>query len=115
MLELLERFKEIITAYRIVSYEQEANSYRIKLQITFVDDSQLFMKEYLFENTERKYSFHWSDRQGNLICRWDDSPHWPNLPTFPHHKHVGTKVLDSRETTLGEVLRKIAEELKGRK
>ncbi|MEW6665743.1 MAG: DUF6516 family protein [Thermodesulfobacteriota bacterium] len=115
MLDLLERFKEIVRAYRVVSYEQEGNSYRIKVEINLIDDSQLFMKEYLFENAERKYAFHWSDRQGNLLCRWDDSPHWPNLRTFPHHKHVGTNVLDSRETTLEEVLLRIAEELKGRK
>jgi hypothetical protein len=112
MLDLLEKHKEIIETYRIVSYEQEGNSCRIKLEVNLIDDSRLFMKEYLFENAERKYSFHWTDRQGNLLCRWDDSPHWPNLSTFPHHKHVGGDVIDSRETTLEAVLVSIAKEMK---
>jgi len=33
------------------------------------------------------YSYHWTDALGNLICRWDNAPHCPNLPGFPHHRH----------------------------
>lgn len=34
-----------------------------------------------------KYSFHWQDSAGHLICRWDNAPHHPEVPTFPHHLH----------------------------
>jgi len=30
--------------------------------------------------------------------------HWMNIPTFPHHKHVGSDVVESTETTLDDVL-----------
>jgi len=33
------------------------------------------------------YSYHWTDAHGNLICRWDNAPHDPNLSGFPHHRH----------------------------
>jgi hypothetical protein len=111
MLDLLEKYKSIIRTYRIISYEQEIDSYRIKVEITFVDGSMLFVKEYFFGNTERKYSFHWAESNGKVLCRWDNSPHWVQVSTFPHHKHVSGRVLDSRETTLEDVLLIISKEL----
>lgn len=35
------------------------------------------------------YSYHWADAQGRLIRRWDNTPHFPGLPGFPHHIHEG--------------------------
>lgn len=35
------------------------------------------------------YSYHWSTAAGDLICRWDNTPHFPDLPGFPHHMHDG--------------------------
>ena len=35
------------------------------------------------------YSFHWQDRNGKLIRRWDSAPHFPDLDGFPHHIHIG--------------------------
>jgi len=35
------------------------------------------------------YSFHWQTGEGQLIKRWDNAPHFPNLPGFPHHIHDG--------------------------
>ncbi len=34
------------------------------------------------------YSYHCADASGNLIVRWDNTPHFPDLHGFPHHKHV---------------------------
>ncbi|MEA3359588.1 MAG: DUF6516 family protein [Thermodesulfobacteriota bacterium] len=34
-------------------------------------------------------SFHWQDRVDNLIKRWDNAPHFPDLKGFPHHVHIG--------------------------
>ncbi|MCF8128560.1 MAG: DUF6516 family protein, partial [Deltaproteobacteria bacterium] len=35
------------------------------------------------------YRFHWQDRNGVLVKRWDNAPHHPQLETHPHHVHVG--------------------------
>jgi hypothetical protein len=104
MLDLLSKFKSIIEAYRIISYDHEIDAYRIKAEIRFINGSALFVKEYYFGVGGRKYSFHWADRSGNLLCRWDNAPHWVHVSTFPHHKHLSTGVVDSRETTLEEIL-----------
>jgi hypothetical protein len=111
MLNLLEKHKDVIKTFRVEHYDQEGESYRIKLEIAFINDSRLSFKEYLFSNGERKYAFNWVDASGKLLCRWDNAPHWPDVITFPSHKHIEGQVLSSKETTLEEVLNIIAEEL----
>jgi hypothetical protein len=41
------------------------------------------------------YSFHWQDRNGTLVRRWDCAPHFPGLTGFPHHIHI-----DQEDTVL---------------
>ncbi len=43
------------------------------------------------------------------LFRYDNAPHYPHLPTFPHHKHGGGGVLASAEPTLEQVLSEIAD------
>jgi hypothetical protein len=38
-----------------------------------------------------KYRHHWQDHTGRLIKRWDNAPHYPQVPSFPHHLHDGTE------------------------
>lgn len=33
------------------------------------------------------YRYHFQDENNMLIFRYDDTPHFPDLDTFPHHKH----------------------------
>jgi hypothetical protein len=33
------------------------------------------------------YRYHCQDQQNSLIFRYDSTPHFPNLSSFPHHKH----------------------------
>jgi hypothetical protein len=35
------------------------------------------------------YRIHWQQRDGQLKRRWDNAPHHKEVPTFPHHVHVG--------------------------
>jgi hypothetical protein len=47
------------------------------------------VKALLLTDSIVTYSYHWADPQGNLIRRWDNTPHFPGLPGFPHHIHDG--------------------------
>jgi hypothetical protein len=111
MLDLLSKYSPFINSFRITDYEHEGNSFRFKARIEFADNSTLFIKEYVFENNERKYSYHWVASAGNLICRWDNSDHWPNIHTFPHHKHIGENVFESTEISIDDILRIICDKL----
>jgi len=111
-LQILEKHKDIIKNYQVKSFRRFGHARSLIAQVEFIDDSVLYIRDYLFLNGKRKYAYHWQDRKGNLIIRWDNSPHYPELKTFPHHKHVGEKVIESTETTLEKVLEEIEKWIK---
>ncbi len=36
-----------------------------------------------------KYHFHWQGLNNQLLRRWDNAPHHPEIETFPDHVHLG--------------------------
>jgi hypothetical protein len=34
-----------------------------------------------------KYRVHWQRADGCVVKRWDNAPHHPEVPTYPHHVH----------------------------
>jgi len=66
----------------------------IRARLILADNTMLEFAEY-FRVTEggdievQTYSFHWADARGQLIKRWDNTPHFPELDGFPHHVHDG--------------------------
>lgn len=68
----------------------------IEGEIYFIDESVLYFIEFVNvrEEIERyKYSYHYQDRNGKVIFRYDMAPHYRKIETFPYHKHVGQKKL----------------------
>jgi hypothetical protein len=51
----------------------------------------------------RRYSFHVLGGR-KMVVRWDNAPHHPEVPSFPHHKHVGRTIEASKAMTLRLVL-----------
>lgn len=66
----------------------------LRVRIVLSDGSLLEFSEYV-ERTQQGgmqvlvYSYHWESADGNLIRRWDNTPHYPDLPGSPHHVHDG--------------------------
>lgn len=83
----------------------------IEGEIYFIDDSVLYFIEFVNvkEKTEKyKYSYHYQDKDGKLIFRYDMAPHHREIETFPHHKHVNLKKFIKAFTPrLAEVLNEI--------
>jgi hypothetical protein len=77
--------------------------------LLFKDGSVLEFLELIREThgLERlKYRF--QHRKGDTLAfRYDNAPHHREIDTFPHHVHIGGKVLPSKEKNLIEVLREI--------
>jgi hypothetical protein len=105
VLNVIKTFRKIIKEHTVELFEREGNRRRLKARLLFVDGSVLYIKEYYF-GRQRKYTYHWTNAAGELIIRWDNAPHWPDVETFPHHKHVGSpvNVQPSLETDLADVL-----------
>ncbi len=59
------------------------------------------------------YRYHFQDNQNNLIFRYDSTPHFPDLPTFPHHKHLPDNVIACDKPKLPEVLEEVLDFLIG--
>jgi len=99
----------IVSDFRILEYKTFTNGFYIKIFVLLIDQTELYMREYS-DPTERNYSYHWQNKNGKLITRWDNSPHYPGLFNTPHHKHIQGKVEPSEEITLEDVLKKILSE-----
>ena len=54
------------------------------------------------------YRYHCQDEQNRLRFRYDSTPHFPNLPNFPHHKHLqGDVVISSDRPNIESVIREV--------
>jgi hypothetical protein len=62
------------------------------------------------------YSYHWADASNQLIKRWDNTPHFPDLPGFPDHIHDGAtgQVTSGQPMSIFAVLDEIARVLNNR-
>jgi hypothetical protein len=87
----------------------------IKGVIEFTDGSRLHLIEFVEVKgaiDRYKYRYHYQDGDQERIFRYDMAPHFPDLATSPHHKHVGPtitpdQVLPSPGPLLSEVLAEI--------
>lgn len=81
----------------------------IKTSIEFADDSKLFVTEYVdlrYKIEKLTYSFHYQDKDNNLILRYDNASHKPAL-SFRNHKHFKGTISQSEIPELGDVLDEI--------
>lgn len=106
---LVEESK-VVKSYEIQDFKQGRSFYYLRLKLLLVDQSELYVREYVSEN-EYLYSYHWQYGDGRLRMRWDNAPHHKDLSTFPHHKH-GPELMESGDITLEEVLKVVEQELK---
>jgi hypothetical protein len=115
LLALAEQFSEIIDSVRINRFEQAGASLRLRATMQLTDGSRLFIRETIIQGMSRKYAYHWQDKDGKMIVRWDNAPDW-DVKTFPHHKHVGhqKEVAASYERTIDQALLFISERIKMR-
>lgn len=85
-------------------------------RVGFWDDSHLTIYEVI--STEHgypkklRYSYHYQ-KNVDTIFRYDNAPHYPNLPTHPHHKHENSgQIVASAPPNLSDVFDEIHEQLK---
>lgn len=84
---------------------------RIAGCLRFYDDSILEFREVFRVHNRgiRKivYAYHYQWADGRRVFRYDNAPHFPDLPGFPEHKHEGDQVIPAPAPDLSEVLREI--------
>lgn len=86
----VEQYKEIIL---------NTNRANLKIRIRYNNGFLLEINEAIVILNEKiehlYYRYHFQDINNMLIFRYDNAPHFPELSTFPHHKHLPEHPIDS--------------------
>jgi len=111
MLHFFDAFAHFFKSWDVLTYEQEGDTYLLKLRATLKDNSFLEIRDYLLTDGSRKYSYHWMEADGTLRRRWDNAPHWAEIATFSHHVHEPQKDKpgDSIITNIEDLLKLVEE------
>ncbi|MDH2915908.1 MAG: DUF6516 family protein [Gallionella sp.] len=94
------------------SYAEEiltAERANLRIRLRFENGALLEINEALIvENGTLKslgYRYHFQRANNELIFRYDNTPHFPDLPSFPHHKHLRDAVVATGKPDLLDVLK----------
>jgi len=92
-------------------HEDRGEVWFLRVNVYFIDNSLLHFRELFVgqENPFKKtYTYHYQRADGTIVFRYDNAPHFPNLPTAPNHKHIGeTDVVAADVPKLELVLKEI--------
>ena len=55
------------------------------------------------------YRYHCQDENNRLIFRYDSTPHFPDLSSFPHHKHLPDTVISSDKPDIVQIVKEAEE------
>jgi len=113
-LDVLEQYQDIISSYDVLQFRMVGASYQFIAKVYLNNQTELHVKDYLFLDGARKYSYHLQDDRGNCIIRWDNAPHHQAITTFPFHKHLGEQetITESPPVKLNAVLENISRLIK---
>ena len=105
------RQSPLVKDVEVMELVEEESVQFLRAKAEMIDGSLLYVRELFFPN-QSKYSYHWQTQTGELLLRWDNAPHHPELSTFPNHKHEGERVSPSVRVSIEEVLAELAARLK---
>jgi len=84
----------------------------IKGHLLIIDSSILEISIFAvqFGNTISidKYRLHYMNSAGQMLFRYDNAPHHPEIGTHPHHKHMPGQIIPSSMPSLQDILNEIS-------
>lgn len=92
-------------------YEEEILAFdrvNLRIRLRFYTGYLLELNEsIIFEGEIRHlgYRYHFQDKEKNLLFRYDNTPHFPNLKSYPHHKHLKDGVIATDKPPIFRVIR----------
>lgn len=83
-----------VVGFQIIRERATLTDAYVRARLSLTDEEFLEFSEYVQRSDDGQInvitcSYHWAGAAGNLIRRWDNTPHFPDLPGFPHHIHDG--------------------------
>ena len=100
IIEYLERVKErllfdpVVDEFHVVRERMTAADGYIRVKMSLTDGGMVESAEYVQRNARGDinivtYSHYWANANSEMIMRWDNTPHFPDLSDFPNHAHDG--------------------------
>ena len=84
----------------------------LKGQITIIDSSTLEISIFATESSEKlsvhKYRLHYMNDDRQMVFRYDNSPHHPEIDSYPHHKHTPGEIRPSNIPSIQDILNEIS-------
>ena len=95
-------------------YEEEhltSNRINLRIRIRFASGYLLELNESVIaEHTAIRhlgYRYHFQDRGNKLVFRYDNTPHFPDLESYPHHKHLSDKVVAADKPSISMIIEEV--------
>jgi hypothetical protein len=102
-----------VASFRLIREKATLVDGYMRARLVLADESYLEFAEYVQVVDETiqvvTYSYHWATSDNRLLRRWDNTPHFPHVPDFPHHIHQGEEVVPGRPVDIFVVLDEIAQ------
>ena len=93
------RGSALVVTHNLEKVQLSATIGYIEGTVTFVDNSRLVFFEFLRQTEDgvqrEKYRYHFMDGHEQLVFRYDNAPHHPEVATFPNHKHLPAGLVES--------------------
>lgn len=93
-------------------FSPDAKTVYIRGNIVFINSScieiAIFAREIHSSITIDKYRYHYMNAQRQMIFRYDNAPHHPEISSHPHHKHKENAVSASSLPNLKDILNEIS-------
>jgi hypothetical protein len=110
-LESVEGEVKKLQGVYVERYEEEilaGNRINVRIRIRFQSDHMLEINEAVIGERNQivhlGYRYHFQNGANNLIFRYENTPHFPELATYPHHKHVLDDVKAVKQPSIFEVI-----------
>jgi hypothetical protein len=82
----------------------EASVQLLRVRAELIDGSLLYVREAIFPQTST----------GETLLRWDNAPHHPEIPTYPHHKHDEERIGPAARVSIEDVWAELATRLQSK-
>jgi len=99
--EEIEKSLRNLKSVYIERYEEEIltlTRMNLRVRIRFEHNELLEFNEAVVVDDEDRlthlgYRYHFQDKKNQTIFRYDNTPHHPDIESFPHHKHTENTIV----------------------
>jgi hypothetical protein len=110
-LESVERAIRKLEGAYVERYEEEiltVNRVNLRIRIRFQTGHMLELNEAIIGKKNQimhiAHRYHFQDRSNDVVFRYDNTPHFQGLDTYPHHKHISDRIVAVDQPTILAVI-----------